>query len=143
MSISGISVSQEIIKRYEDKRMSKKEGGLILKIEDESIKIDHDVDDIFDNALQFLPADEPRYVLYDVAVKNRANLEDLRTVFLFWMPMESPVRKRMMYSSTKSVITSNFRGIATSIQEEEMERLSSDFLQMKINKTQGINNPVY
>ena len=142
MSLSGITVPQNIIKIYEDKRFEKKEGGLILKIDGESLEIEKNVTDNFDMIASALPDAEPRYILYDMPVKNRANLEDFRTIFVFWMPMESPVRLRMTYSSTKSIITSNFRGIAMQHQEDEMSNMNLDYLTMKLNKQQGINNPI-
>lgn len=143
MSLSGVNVPENTIDVYEKKRFDKTEGGLVLKIDEDKIIIESDNEGDFSGLVNKLPEAEPRYVLYDVPVKNRANLEDLRTIFLFWMPMSSPVRLRMHYASTKSIINNNFRGIAMQIQEEEKDRLSLEYLQDRINKTQGINNPTY
>lgn len=141
MSISGIGVSEDVVKKYEDKRYDKKPGGWSLMVKDEEIVIDNEYGPDFDKLVTELPQDEPRYVLYDVPVKNRANLDDVRTAFVFWMPMSSPVRLRMRYASSKSIITQRFRGIATQIQVEEKENLNMDYIVNKIYKSQGINNP--
>jgi cofilin len=141
VSISGIGVSEDVVKKYEDKRYDKKPGGWSLMVKDEEIVIDNEYGPDFDKLVTELPQDEPRYVLYDVPVKNRANLDDVRTAFVFWMPMSSPVRLRMRYASSKSIITQRFRGIATQIQVEEKENLNMDYIVNKIYKSQGINNP--
>ena len=141
MSISGISVSDDVVKKYEDKRYDKKPGGWSLMVKDEEIVIDAEYGESFDKLVEELPENEPRYVLFDVPVKNRANLDDVRTAFVFWMPMSSPVRLRMRYASSKSVITKRFRGIATQIQVEEKENLNMEYMVSKINRSQGINNP--
>ncbi len=141
MSISGISVREDAVQKYEDKRYDKKPGGFSLMVEDEEIIIDKEYGGDFDKLVAELPDDEPRYVLFDVPVKNRANLDDVRTAFLFWMPMSSPVRLRMRYASSKFVITKQFRGIATQIQAEEKENLNMTYMVNKINRSQGINNP--
>lgn len=141
MSLSGISVQGNVIDVYRNKRYEKKEGGLVLKITDDMIEIEHNVTEDFGGLVGKLPEAEPRYILYDVPIQNRANIDDLKTVFILWMPMESPVRQRMMYSSTKAVITKSFDGIAVSLQEEEKDALNMDRVKNKIRKAQGINNP--
>ncbi len=141
MSISGISVREDVVEKYENKRYDKKPGGFSLMVKDEEIIIDKEYGGDFDKLVGELPDDEPRYVLFDVPVKNRANLDDVRTAFVFWMPMSSPVRLRMRYASSKSVITKQFRGIATQIQVEEKENLNIAYMVNKINRSQGINNP--
>lgn len=140
MSLSGIKVPEKVVKQYETMRFEKKPGGLVIIVNDEALSIERQVDGNFDQLIDELPDAEPRFVLYDIPVKNRANLDDLRTIFLFWMPMSSPVRLRMKYASSKSLITTNFRGIATQLQEEEKSDLSYDYILSKINKQQGINN---
>ena len=141
MSISGIQIPEEVIKKYEDKRFEKKPGGLILKIDDETIKIDKEASEDMAQFVDGLPNNEPRYCLIDVPVRNRANLDDVRTIFIFWMTMESAVKLRMRYASTKASITKAFRGIAAQIQPDEKSEITLEKIQAKINRGQGINNP--
>lgn len=141
MSISGIQIPEEVIKRYEDKRFDKKPGGLILKIDNETIKIDREAPEDITQMVEGLPEAEPRYCLIDVASRNRANLDDVRTVFIFWMPMESPVKLRMRYASTKTSITRAFRGQSAQMQADEKSDITLEKIQAKINRDQGINNP--
>ena len=140
MSISGIQIPDGVIKRYEEKRFEKKPGGLILKIEDDTIKIEREVPENLSQIVEGLPDDEPRYCLIDIPVKNRANLDDVRTIFIFWMPMESAVRLRMRYASTKSSISRSFRGLSAQMQSDEKSDITLEKLQNKINRSQGINN---
>lgn len=141
MSISGIQIPEEIIKKYEDKRFEKKPGGLILKIDDEKIIIEKEAPGEITKMVEELPDAEPRYCLIDVASRNRANIDDVKTVFIFWMPMSSPVRLRMRYASTKASITKVFRGISAQMQSDEKYEITLERIQAKINRDQGINNP--
>ncbi len=140
MSLSGITVPETVIKRYENKRFERKEGGIVLKIDGDQIVIEDEYSENFSSLVNNLPDQEPRFVLYDVPIKNRANLDDVRTTFIFWMPMESSVKLRMHYAASKSIITKAFRGIATQTQEEEKSSLSLEKLQQRIKRSQGINN---
>ena len=54
--------------------------------------------------------------------------------------MESPVRLRMQYASTKKEINTSFRGIAMQTQADEKSALTLEKMIVKVNKTQGINN---
>jgi len=139
MSLSGISISGEIIAKFEQDRMKQEGARLVLKIEDDQMVLDNEGLEL-EAMVEQLPGAEPRYVIYDVPIQNRANLTDLKTVFILWMPMESPVRMRMMYSSTKAQITNNIRGITASIQADEKDDLLLPKIQKKVEKTQGINN---
>ncbi|MHA2170537.1 MAG: hypothetical protein ACXAB7_11645 [Candidatus Kariarchaeaceae archaeon] len=139
MSLSGIKIMEETIKKYDELRFKKQPGGLILKIEDDQIIIERVVQGSIDSVLADIPESEPRYLLFDIPLKNRAGIDVVKTIFIFWMPMESPVRLRMEYASTKSTITKEFRGIAAQVQEDEKEAINLESLITKINKIQGIN----
>ncbi|MHA2250071.1 MAG: cofilin family protein [Candidatus Kariarchaeaceae archaeon] len=139
MSLSGIKILDDTIKTYDEFRFKKQPGGLILKINDDIIEVEKEVEGSIDSAIPELPEAEPRYMLFDLPLKNRAGLDVVKTVFIFWMPMESPVRLRMQYASSKTTITKEFRGIALQVQEEEKTSITLDALTTKINKRQGIN----
>jgi hypothetical protein len=139
MSLSGIKIMDETINIYDEMRLKKQPGGLILKIEEDQIIIERVVEGSIDRVLADIPESEPRYLLFDIPLKNRAGIDVVKTIFIFWMPMESPVRLRMEYASTKTTITKEFRGIAAQVQEDEKEAISLESLVSKINKIQGIN----
>ncbi len=140
MSMSGIQVPPEIVKKYEEKRFEKRAGGLVLKIDEDQVILDVEVDEDFASMVDALPDNQPRFILYDLPVKNRANLEALKTIFIFWMPMDSAVALRMKYASTKSTITREFRGIAMQMQPDDKDELTLQKVTDKLNRQQGINN---
>ncbi len=139
MSLSGIKITDQTIETYDAMRFKKQPGGLVLKIEDEEIAVEKEVEGSIDNILTDLPEAEPRYLLFDLPLKNRAGLDVVKTIFIFWMPMESPVRLRMQYASSKTTVTRTLRGIALQVQEEEKIAITLEVLTVKINKRQGIN----
>lgn len=139
MSLSGIRIPPEVIDKFETDRMGDDGARMVLKLTDDNMVLEHDGVPL-ESLAGKLPEAEPRYIIYDVPIQNRANLTDLKTVFILYMPMTSPVRMRMMYSSTKAQITNNIRGITTTIQVEEPDEINLDYITGKVNKQQGINN---
>ena len=127
MSLSGINMSGEIIAKFETDRMSDTGAQLVLKIENDEMVVEFDGEDL-ETVVPKLPDAEPRYMIMDIKMLNRAGVEEYRTVFILWMPMESPVRKRMLYSSTKQQVT------------EEKDELERNRVVEKIQKQQGINS---
>lgn len=120
-------------------RFEKKPQGFILKIEEEQLVLAEHTDEPFDHIVAKLPEDEPRYVLYDFPMKNRVGLDDTRMLFLFWMPMESPVRLRMQYAGAKSLINTKFTGISVQLQEDDKAALNTEKVKNKMAARQGAN----
>jgi len=139
MSISGQDIDQDLIKKYEEMRFEKKPQGMILKIDSENLILEKHTTDSFEEMVSLLPEAEPRYVLYDFPMKNRVGLDDTRMLFLFWMPMESPVRLRMQYAGAKSLINTKFNGISVQIQEDEKSSLTMERIKSKMAARQGAN----
>lgn len=86
-----------------------------------------------------LPDNEPRFMLYDFPMKNRVGLDDTRMLFLFWMPLESPVRLRMQYAGMKNMINNMFIGISVQIQEDDKSLLNVERITKKMAGRQGSN----
>ncbi|RMG39867.1 MAG: hypothetical protein D6732_03700 [Methanobacteriota archaeon] len=139
MSTTGIEIPDDLIKEYEEMRFEKKPQGMILKISEGKVILEQRTDASFDDLIESLPDNEPRYVLYDFPIKNRVGLDDTRMLFLFWMPMESSVRDRMSYAGTKKAITTAFKGISTQIQEDDKNLLTFERVKNKIAARQGMN----
>jgi hypothetical protein len=120
-------------------RFEKKPQGFILKIEDEQLILSEHCTKPFDQMVESLPDDEPRYILYDFPMKNRVGLDDTRMLFLFWMPMESSVRLRMQYAGAKSLINTKFGGISVQLQEDDKSSLDYETIKSKMASRQGAN----
>ncbi len=139
MSISGQDIDPELIKKYEEMRFEKKPQGMILKIDEENLILEKHTTEPFEEMVASLPDNEPRYILYDFPMKDRVGLDDTRMLFLFWMPMESPVRLRMQYAGAKSLINTKFNGISVQLQEDEKSSLTAERIKSKMAARQGAN----
>lgn len=139
MSLSGVTIQQNVVKAYEDMRFKQEPGGMVFCINEGLIEVEKEVGPDYAAMLDGLPAEEPRFILFDVPMQNRTGLDVVKTVFIFWLPMESPVRMRMLYASSKSVILKELRGISAQIQDDEKASLSLGKVIQKVNRTQGIN----
>ena len=138
-SATGIEIDPLAIEAFEKLKQDSRTGAVILKIHEHQILVDRVAYEHYNVVIQSLPDDEPRYVLFDVPVVNRVGLEDKRMVFIFWMPMSSPVRMRVTYAGTKSVIISQLEGISLNIMMEEKDEYPLDKVQKMLMKRQGIN----
>ena len=132
-------IDDALKEKYEELRFSKSPGILVVKIEDEKIILERDEVVPFDEFKETLPDDEPRFVLFDAPVKNRVGVDDKRMVFIFWMPMEAPVKLRMTYAGAKNYVRDVFQGISTTLQFDDKSEMSLETIQKRVMKTQGIN----
>ncbi len=138
MSIA-FELDEVAIRRYEDLRYSKHPGYIVLKIENEKIVIESEGELPIDEFRKELPDDEPRFILYDVPVKNRVGMDDKRMVFIVWMPMEAPVRLRMTYAGSKNRVRDHFQGISATIQFDEKNEMTLERVRNAVMRRQGIN----
>ncbi len=132
-------IDEELKTKYDELRFSKSTGLLVLKIENEKIILEREEVLPFDEFKETLPDDEPRFILYDAPVKNRVGMDDKRMVFIFWMPMEAPVRLRMTYAGAKNYVRDVFQGISATIQFDDKSEMTLEAIQKRIMRTQGIN----
>ena len=138
MSIA-FEIDPKAVEAYERLRYSKSPGYVVLKIEDEKVVLEEEGIKPFDEFIMTLPDEEPRFIFFDVPIKNRVGMDDKRMTFIFWMPMEAPVRLRMTYAGSKNLVRDSFQGISANLQFDNKEEISLQKIQQQIAKRQGIN----
>uniref|UniRef100_UPI00358EDDE2 cofilin-2-like n=2 Tax=Myxine glutinosa TaxID=7769 RepID=UPI00358EDDE2 len=68
------------------------------------------IEDPYTAFVKMLPLEDCRYALYDATYETQdSKKEDL--VFVFWAPDSAPLKSKMIYASSKSVIKRKFTGI--------------------------------
>ena len=70
MSMSGIQIPEEVIKKYEEKRFEKRPGGLVLKINEELVEIQHVVEDDFEGLQLKIPDEVSTEIRHSSNLKN-------------------------------------------------------------------------
>jgi len=74
----------------------------------------------FDDLKKLLTKEEPRYILYDFGCEAKDGRAFKKIVFMYWCSNECPIRKKMIYTSTKDNVMKCFQA-AKSIQLNDME----------------------
>ncbi|XP_076141644.1 cofilin-1-B-like [Alosa pseudoharengus] len=132
---SGVVVDYGVVKAYMDIRLD--HGGevqcdrhklLMLRLSNKSIIVDEenslkmkdvaDVDDVFSKLVSMFPRNDCRYALYDCCYRtDQTEREDL--VFIIWLPYEAPMRKKMLYAGSKSVLRDTLTGLTIEWQVDD------------------------
>jgi len=79
----------------------------------------------FGKLKEMLKKDEPRYILYDFGCEARDGRTFKKIVFMYWCSNDCPIRKKMIYTSTKDNVMKCFQA-AKSIQMNDMEDVDYD-----------------
>merc|ERR1712071_24904 len=67
-------------------------------------------DDVFKKLISMFPLKDCRYALYDCCYRNKeTEKEDL--VFIMWAPDEAPLKKKMLYASSKGALRKKLQGL--------------------------------
>ncbi|MBN3324066.1 COF2 protein, partial [Atractosteus spatula] len=76
-------------------------------------------EDIFKRVVGLLPEKDCRYALYDSSYETKdSRKEDL--VFIMWAPENAPLKRKMIYASSKNALRSKLTGIKFEWQINEM-----------------------
>ncbi|XP_039593692.1 cofilin-2-like isoform X2 [Polypterus senegalus] len=147
---SGIGVDEEVIRVYEDMKMRKgdvksrkkmvcfclNENMTKIIVEKDVEILNEDVGskfkDPYTECVNLLPKDDCRYLLLDVSYCTKeSSKEDL--VFMFWAPENAPVKKKMMYASSKDAVKKKLSGIRCELQVSSRDDvLDRSFLASKL-----------
>uniref|UniRef100_A0A3B3QKJ8 Cofilin 2 n=1 Tax=Paramormyrops kingsleyae TaxID=1676925 RepID=A0A3B3QKJ8_9TELE len=128
---SGVTVSDEVIKVFNDMKVrkssssedvKKRKKAVLFCLSDDKKKIiveedkqilvgdiGESVHDPYASFVKLLPLNDCRYGLYDATYETKeSKKEDL--VFIFWAPENAPLKSKMIYASSKDAIKKKFTG---------------------------------
>jgi len=125
---SGVTVSDECVKEFENMKTKKLYYGIVYKLSDDlkSIVVDEkfenpDSDDTdtdianyekFANYLLRCEEDSDcRYACYDIRFTTSENVRRNKLVFITFCPENAKIKKKMVYSSSKDTLKSKLIGI--------------------------------
>ena len=118
--MSGVTVDQKCVEEWNKQKLKKAYKFVVYKLNDDNTEVvveTTSTDESYDAFLDALPENECRYATLDV--KNpKPNLSD-KLVFLLWAPDTANVKSKMVYASSKDVVTKKLEGIAKVIQAND------------------------
>lgn len=67
-------------------------------------------DEVFNRLMKQFPKEDCRYALYDCSYRNK-DTEKADLVFILWVPDEAPIKKKMLYASSKGALRKKLQGL--------------------------------
>ncbi|KAI9278604.1 actin depolymerizing factor [Phascolomyces articulosus] len=117
---SGVAVNSECLELFQEFKLRKKYKYIIFKLSDDNkeIVVEKTAPETatYDEFLQCLPADEPRYAVYDFDYEKPDAGARNKITFYSWIPDTSKIRAKMLYASSKDALRKNLVGLAIEIQ---------------------------
>lgn len=120
--MSAIPVVEECIEVFNNMKLGKeKQRYVIYKIEDEKIVIEckEDKTATYSDFVAKLPQNEPRYAVVDFEYKTDDGRPQAKLLFVLWSPDESPIKKKMVYASSKDNLKRKLVGVAKELQAND------------------------
>eukprot|EP00408_Alexandrium_pacificum_P067306 CAMPEP_0171179040 /NCGR_PEP_ID=MMETSP0790-20130122/13055_1 /TAXON_ID=2925 /ORGANISM="Alexandrium catenella, Strain OF101" /LENGTH=136 /DNA_ID=CAMNT_0011643967 /DNA_START=91 /DNA_END=501 /DNA_ORIENTATION=- len=136
--MSGVSVADECVEKYNGIKMKKDKRYVIFKIQDFKkivFEAEGPTSETFADFRNKLPKDEPRYALVDIDYMSTDGRPQSKLCFIFWSPDDnSSVKNRMVYASSKDAIKKKLPGIMKEIQANDMPSLDDDEVMKEMQK---------
>ena len=147
MAMSGIAIDEEVTTLYNDVKMKQTNKYVTFRIEKDKMVIvdekgdacktdDRDVDKEQFELLKakLIDLNEPRYVLYDFGFTAKGGRKLTKLAFIFWSPDTGPLKKKMVYSSTKDAVQKKFVGVGAVFEAHDKADLNYDEMAAEIEK---------
>ena len=144
MPTSGITCDKEVTEILLDLRDKRKSRYVFFKIRRSgrgllsiSLNKKSKRDATFNDFLQEVPKDEPRYIVYDFSYTTNGGEKRDRLLFIFWSPEKARMEDKVSYSSTKSNILKEIQKLCA-IRHVEL----TDFDELNENKLIEFGKPL-
>ena len=136
MSLSGVTVSDQVITAYNELKTKKASRFLILVIENEKeVVIGENCTDraaSWESFVAKLPSDAPCYAIFDYEWNTPDGKRD-KILFISWNPDNAKIKQKMLYASTKGGVTQSLQGGYQEIAASDDGDLSVENLMIKLS----------
>ena len=132
LAMSGYEIPEEVSKAYDSLRFERTYKSIILKLQDDQVALDQASSEGYESLVETLPVNSPRFIITDFSFTNRAGLESEKIILIFYCPMESPVKERMIYSSTRGSIHQRLEGIGLSLEVDDKNDLNREKITRRV-----------
>ncbi|MFE9929787.1 actin-binding ADF family protein [Streptomyces sp. NPDC005533] len=126
MSSRGITVDDSCLSALQELKSKREINTLVYRLNEslETVVVESQGNLTHEELLASLPADEPRFVVYDLhyASADGARRSDL--VMIFWIPDAAPPEHRLAYSSAERVLQDVLDGIQVTVRATDLSHLA-------------------
>merc|ERR1712194_789849 len=130
-------MGDEALEKYNELKKGKKLRYATFAIEDGSIVVKQVADKQGNDHQAFidaLPNDDPIYGVVDFTITTKTGAVVDKIIFVHWCPDHAPVKPKMLYASTKGVLTKCFEGHNKAVQASSKSDLSVEALTKLLQK---------
>merc|ERR1739838_708093 len=117
---SGVQVKDDLILKYDETKIKNTNKYLIFKITDDKKFITIDCegapDATFDDFCAALPDDDCRYAVFDTPITTKSGAEANKMMFVSWSDDNAPIKKKMLYASSKLALKACLKGLVEDFQ---------------------------
>ncbi|GMM31811.1 cofilin [Martiniozyma asiatica (nom. inval.)] len=141
MSRSGVAVSDEALKAFNDLKLGKKYKYIIYALNDSKTEIVVDKTSTsasYDDFVAELPETECKYAIYDFEYEISAG-EGKRSkiVFYQWAPDTASIRAKMVYAASKDALRRALNGVSADIQGTDFSEVSYESVLERVSRGAG------
>ncbi|MGW2600014.1 actin-binding ADF family protein [Streptomyces klenkii] len=132
MSRSGVGLSNDCVKKFDELKLKKQLKYIIYKLNDDKteIVVDQDSSDdqgaTYDSFIGKLPEDDCRWAIYDFDYQNNEGRPRNKVVFFAWSPEGAPIKSKMVYSSSKDALRRALSGVGVEVQGTDFDEVSHE-----------------
>ncbi|KAF2076518.1 hypothetical protein CYY_002196 [Polysphondylium violaceum] len=132
---SGVTVNPQTIEVFNQLKLGKQCNCIFYKLNDDDSEIV--IEKVLPNSTTFeqvvneLPPNDCRYVVYDYDYEIENEGKRNKIFFINWCPYSTPIKNKMIFTSSKESIRRPLVGIHAEIQSTDYSELSKDILNAK------------
>ncbi|MEU8703159.1 actin depolymerization factor/cofilin-like domain-containing protein [Streptomyces sp. NPDC048680] len=127
---SATTVEDSVVKAFQELKTGKV-NTVFYRLSDDLSTIVPDTAGTWthDELLEKLPQAEPRFVAYDLTfTKSEGESQRSKIVLISWCPEGTPIKQRMVHSSSYNVLKHTLDGAQTYVQATDLSDLEYDEL---------------
>ncbi|CDS11885.1 hypothetical protein LRAMOSA04081 [Lichtheimia ramosa] len=135
---SGVAVNDQCLELYQEFKLRKSYKYIIFKLSDDlkEIVVEKAAETgTYDEFLACLPADEPRYAVYDFDYEKPGEGQRFKITFYSWIPDTAKVRQKMLYASSKDALRKKLVGLAIEIQGTDFSEVDHEAVLEKASRS--------
>lgn len=128
---SGVSVSNECIKAFDDIKLGHKHKYVIFRLSEDLTEVvvvkKADLSETYDDFLNLVKCHEKKclYAVYDFDYMHN-DMPRQKLVFFSWAPDDAEVKQKMLYTSSKNAFRQKLKGISVDMQVNDYSDLEID-----------------
>ncbi|MFD9369211.1 actin-binding ADF family protein [Streptomyces sp. NPDC060020] len=126
MSSRGITVDDSCLSALQELKSKREINTLVYRLNEalETVVVESQANLTHDEMLASLPADEPRFVVYDLHFASADGTRRSDLVMIFWIPDAAMPAHKLAYSAADRVLQDLLDGIQVTVRATDLSRLA-------------------